>query len=75
MFRFCLLPTQGDSCPHGDKAFTGRTAAVARHASSSKSMPFLPKPANLGGLVGILMAKMTITSTQVLGQPAYGIHC
>jgi len=33
-------------------AFTGRTAAVARHASSSKSMPFLPKPANLGGLVG-----------------------
>eukprot|EP00435_Cladocopium_sp_Y103_P051067 s1521_g15.t1 len=33
-------------------AFTGRTLAVARHASSSKSMPFLPKPQNLGGLVG-----------------------
>lgn len=25
---------------------------VVRHASSSKSMPFLPKPENLGGLVG-----------------------
>mmetsp|Transcript_68943 Transcript_68943/g.162111 ORF Transcript_68943/g.162111 Transcript_68943/m.162111 type:complete len:734 (+) Transcript_68943:81-2282(+) len=29
-----------------------RTARTARHASSSKSLPFLPKPANLGNLVG-----------------------
>lgn len=25
---------------------------VVRHASSSRSMPFLPKPQNLSGLVG-----------------------
>lgn len=29
-----------------------RSRMVVRHASSSKSMPFLPKPENLGGLVG-----------------------
>ena len=29
-----------------------RFRMVVRHASSSKSMPFLPKPQNLSGLVG-----------------------
>jgi len=33
-------------------ASTSRSSTVARHASSSRSMPFLPKPQNLGGLVG-----------------------
>jgi len=36
----------------GSAGLTGRSSTVARHASSSKSMPFLPKPQNLGGLVG-----------------------
>lgn len=45
------------------EALTGRTANVARHASSSKSMPFLPKPENLGGLVGHLAWIVTSGST------------
>eukprot|EP00913_Durusdinium_trenchii_P004850 g4505.t1 len=36
----------------GNSNRSGESRAVARAASSSKSMPFLPKPQNLGGLVG-----------------------
>jgi len=56
-FDAVVNATAPSVAPRSSSTFCGaptasRSRMVVRHASSSKSMPFLPKPENLGGLVG-----------------------
>eukprot|EP00435_Cladocopium_sp_Y103_P033906 s3612_g8.t1 len=56
-FDAVVNATSRSVAPRSSSKFCGartesRSRMVVRHASSSKSMPFLPKPQNLSGLVG-----------------------